>query len=153
MTPMTATLTAELLKMLRLEEGLRLKPYTDSVGRLTIGLGRCLDTTGISEPEALLLANNDLHWHCDYLTKNYEWFTSLEEARKAALIDMQYNLGAAGFAGFKLMINALANKDYAASAHYALESRWADQVGQRAKRIAEIVRTGEYPAETKLESL
>jgi len=41
-------------------EGLRLKPYKDSVGKLTIGIGRNLDDVGISKSEALLLLQNDI---------------------------------------------------------------------------------------------
>jgi hypothetical protein len=35
-------------------------------------------------------------------------------------------------------------EDYEGAATQALDSRWADQVGKRADRIAERIRTGEY---------
>ena len=42
------------------DEGLELKPYRDSVGKLTIGIGRNLDDKGISESEARMLLANDV---------------------------------------------------------------------------------------------
>jgi len=39
---------------------LRLKPYRDSVGKLTIGVGRNLDDVGISAEEADVLLANDI---------------------------------------------------------------------------------------------
>jgi lysozyme len=49
-------LTADLIR----DEGLKLKPYTDTVGKLTIGIGRNLTDRGISRQEALVLARNDV---------------------------------------------------------------------------------------------
>ena len=39
-------------EQLILHEGLRLKPYRDTVGKLTIGVGRNLDDVGITRAEA-----------------------------------------------------------------------------------------------------
>lgn len=41
--------------MLIRHEGLRLKPYHDTVRKLTIGIGRNLDDVGITHEEALIL--------------------------------------------------------------------------------------------------
>ena len=42
------------------DEGVRLKPYRDTVGKLTIGTGRNLDDMGISEVENAMLLDNDI---------------------------------------------------------------------------------------------
>ena len=41
-------------------EGLRLKPYRDTLGHLTIGVGRNLSEVGISEAEAIALLDADI---------------------------------------------------------------------------------------------
>lgn len=46
--------------MLIRHEGLKLKPYRDTVGKLTIGAGRNLNDLGISEREAMFLLDNDI---------------------------------------------------------------------------------------------
>ena len=50
-------LTAQLTK----HEGLRLKPYHCPAGKLTIGIGRNLEDKGITEKEAVMLLENDIH--------------------------------------------------------------------------------------------
>ncbi len=47
-------------KMIKGNEGMRLKPYRCSAGKLTIGYGRNLDDRGISAHEANDLFENDL---------------------------------------------------------------------------------------------
>ena len=64
---------AELREQLVIHEGMRLKPYKDSVGKLTIGVGRNLDDVGITEVEALELLENDIHRVMDDLDRNVPW--------------------------------------------------------------------------------
>lgn len=150
---MNQMMCSRILDLLKIHEGVKLNPYTDTVGKLTIGIGRNLIDVGISKGEAEYLALNDISYHYEYLYKNYPWFKELDEVRQIALVDMQFNLGAVGFSKFKNMISALEKKNYAAAAFYALESKWADQVGKRAKDLSEMIRTAEYPLLKKLESL
>ena len=49
-----------MIGMLKRHEGLRLKPYQDTIGKLTIGYGRNLDDRGISKEEAEYLLRNDI---------------------------------------------------------------------------------------------
>lgn len=44
------------------DEGLRLKPYRDTVGKLTIGVGRNLDDVGITKDEAMHLLAAAAGW-------------------------------------------------------------------------------------------
>ncbi|EHP39407.1 lysozyme [Cupriavidus basilensis OR16] len=50
----------KLLAELKRDEDLRLKPYVDTVGKTSIGIGRNLDDVGISQEEAIFLAQNDI---------------------------------------------------------------------------------------------
>lgn len=128
--------------MLIRHEGLRLKPYRDSVGKLTIGVGRNLDDVGITEEEARYLLKNDIQ-KAVAEAKRFPWYAKLNNPRKQAIIDMIYNLGASRFLGFKKMLAALEAGDYEAAAREMLDSKWAQQVGRRATELAEIMRTGE----------
>jgi hypothetical protein len=49
-----------LAELLSRFEGLRLKPYRDTVGKLTIGFGRNLEEKGISQLEAEFLLYQDI---------------------------------------------------------------------------------------------
>jgi lysozyme len=129
-------------EQLELHEGVRLKPYKDSVGKLTIGIGRNLDDKGITKKEAKYLCRNDVKDVVEQLA-NYEWFCKLEPVRQKVLIDMGFNLGVPGLLQFKNMIQALKDNEFIAAANEMKNSKWHSQVGERALRLEEMMRTGE----------
>lgn len=125
------------------DEGLRLKPYLDSVGKLSIGVGRNLDDNGITEAEAFRMLRTDV------LTAESEagalkCYRGLNDARKAVLVNMVFNLGIARFLGFRNMIAALNEGDFERAAAEMLNSKWASQVHDRARRLSEQMRKGEW---------
>ena len=60
------------------------------------------------------------------------------------MIDMCFNLGLSRLRGFVKAIEAMSRQQYDNAADEFLDSRWASQVGQRAIRVTEMIRTGEY---------
>ena len=118
-------------------------PYVDSTNHLTIGIGRNLSDRGISTSEALYLLDDDILYFTNKLTHFLHCFATLSENRQIALIDMCFNLGVQGFMHFTQMIAALESHDYERAATEMINSKWAEQVGQRATTLANIVRTGE----------
>lgn len=133
----------KLQKMLLRHEGLRLKPYKDTVGKLTIGVGRNLDDRGITEAEAMLLLSNDIV-DAQVDAKTFAWFAQLDSVRQDVIVDMIFNMGLARFSGFRKMIAALENANYPEAADQMLDSKWARQVGLRASELSQMMRTGMY---------
>jgi lysozyme len=131
-----------LKKQLSKHEGLRLKPYKDTKGHLTIGVGRNLDALGISLEEAMLLLENDIEWVLDDLDSNLSWWRTQSEDRQLAMADMCFNLGIKGLLTFKNTLRYWQRGEYDKAADGILDSLYAKQVGQRAKTIAEMVRKG-----------
>lgn len=134
----------ELIAQLRRDEGVRLMPYKDSVGLLTIGVGRCLDRVGISNVEADFLMKNDINRTMADLDKSLPWWVTLDEPRRGALVNMAFNLGVAGLMGFKNTLALIQQGRYADAAENMLLSKWATQVGPRAQRLAQQMRTGQW---------
>ncbi len=101
--------------------------------------------TGITEEEAEMLLEKDLV-RFEAMAKDVlrDTWHVLDQVRREALIEMSFNMGPGNLAKFKMMIASLAQEDWEAAADEALSSRWADQVGKRADRIAERIRSGEY---------
>jgi lysozyme len=124
-------------------EGLKLKPYKDTADspKITIGYGRNLTDNGISLEEAEFLFENDFARVQKELS-NYNWYKIQPTEVQYALINMCFNLGITKLLGFTRMISALIMKDYTKAAAEALNSKWATQVGQRAKDIAVMIREG-----------
>jgi lysozyme len=122
-------------------EGLRLKPYRCTAGKLTIGVGRNLEDSGISEDEAMVLLTNDIVSARKALSV-YTWFEGLTLVRQNVCISMVFNLGIKGFSRFKQMINCFTRGNYEGAADEMLNSKWVAQVGKRAYELAEMVRKG-----------
>jgi lysozyme len=70
-----------------------------------------------------------------------EW-ASFDVIRRRVLVDMMFNLGAPRFMSFNRFRRALMLKDFDEAAKEMLLSKWAEQVGIRAERLSEMMRTG-----------
>lgn len=125
-------------------EGLRLKPYRDTVGKLTIGIGRNLDDRGITKEEAKLLFLNDIRHTMHALDIEMKWWTNLDPVRQGVMLNMAFNMGVGGLAKFHRMKTALRNKNYGKAAMEMLDSKWAKQVGPRATELAKQMESGNY---------
>lgn len=68
--------------------------------------------------------------------------TPAARARAEVLVDMAYNLGPDGLLKFVNTLAAVERGDYARAAAGMLASKWAGQVGRRARVLAEIMRIG-----------
>lgn len=132
---------ARLARQLLEDEGLRLKPYRCPAGRLTIGVGRNLDDRGITEAEALMLLDNDVRAVWEELCRALPWACAAPEPAQEALANMAFNLGLAGLLGFAKALEHMRGGRWDEAARAMLQSRWAGQVGERAQRLAEAVRS------------
>jgi lysozyme len=125
-------------------EGLKLLPYTDTTGNLTIGVGRNLSGQGISKEEAMILLTNDLK-RCDLELTQFAWYQALDQVRKEAIIELVFNMGISRVLMFRNMIAALTDKNYKIAAAELLNSKWAEQVkSNRSNNIANRLLTGSY---------
>lgn len=124
-------------------EGLKKRPYVDTAGKLTVGIGRNLTDRGLSEAECLYLCDNDIDAAVRALT-TYAWFADLDPVRQAVLVNMMFNLGALRFTGFRRLIDAGEHHQYSLAADEMLDSVWAQQVGDRAVELAAQMRTGAW---------
>ena len=128
-----------------IHEGLELFCYECSASKQTIGVGRNIDPNnglGITEDEARYLLKNDINRVESELQAAYGWFTELDDARKEAVVNMVFNLGLTRFNQFKATIKHIENRDYELAGAEALNSRWAEQVGQRAIDVANQLASG-----------
>lgn len=121
---------------LKKHEGLRLKPYVCTAGKLSIGYGRNLDDVGISKQEAEILLDADIEVATESAMQ-YSWWRGLSPNRQDVIIEMIFNLGLTRFLGFKKTIQAIVDEDFVEASVQMLDSKWADQVGKRAITLAE----------------
>lgn len=126
--------------MVMAQEGLRLKPYTDSLGNWTIGVGRNLDEKGVSEDEAMMLLNNDLADAIDDVRHVCSVYDELSEPRKQVLVSMAFNMGRTRLEGFVRFLGAIHRGDWDDAADEMLDSQWAKEVGARATTLSRMMR-------------
>lgn len=129
--------------LIKRHEGFNSRPYKCTAGKLTIGWGRNIEDNGISVQEAEFLLDNDI-LRCQLDLYKYRWYLDQPYDVQIALLDMCFNMGINKLICFKKMIKALEDKDYTVAAMEALDSKWAKQVGDRAKTIAVMIREANH---------
>lgn len=142
--------------IIKFEEGFSSTPYVDTEGYVTIGYGTKISTKNapleyftleISEEVAERLVADRLRPCLVYLyeVKNTQILgISRNSPRFIILQSMCYQLGEAGLDGFKKMWAAIEKGDWEEAAKEALDSKWATQTPERARRHAEVLRTGMF---------
>lgn len=138
---------AQLRERIILHEGTNRYAYTDSLGFLTIGTGRCIDPRrgrGLSADESSLLLTNDIA-ACVAELEPYIWFRAQTVVRRGALIELCFNLGLNGLLEFTKMQEALIQADYTAAGNELKASLWYRQVGSgRGDDIIMRLQEGRY---------
>ena len=154
-----------LMQKLVAHEGLRLQVYEDSLGIATIGIGRNLEdrgitpeelawmdipnmaivhTMGITEADAMYLAENDVQIVEDELLRAHPCVDRLDAVRQLILVDMAFNMGVPRLCKFKKMWAAVHENKFDIAAKEMLDSRWANQVKSRAVKLANAMHNGEF---------
>ena len=129
------------VEQIKADEGFRSSVYQCSAGKLTIGYGRNIEDNGITQKEADYLLMNDISNTHRELNQALPWFHMLSQKRKGVLINMCFNMGLPTMMKFKKMLSALSMGDYDEAARQMLDSKWARQVGDRANRLAEEMKS------------
>ena len=146
-------------------EGMVLTVYQDSLGIDTIGIGRNLKDRGISkeeldyldipsmevvyeqgitEADARYLALNDITIVENELCRVHSCVEELDSVRQLVLMDMAFNMGVPRLCKFKKMWNAIHEQNFETASLEMMDSRWARQVGRRAKILSEAMKSGAF---------
>jgi len=133
----------KLRQQIRMHEGVEHKVYEDTEGIKTVGVGRNLEDRGLSDDEVDYLLSNDIDICVKELEQTFDWYDDLDDIRKRVLIDMMFNLGMPRLKKFVNMLKAIEAGAWRSAAVEMLDSKWAEQVGNRASRLSEMMETGE----------
>lgn len=139
--PDTFTLSA-LISELERDEAVKRFPYPDGKGNITIGVGRNLSAKGLSPSEIQTLLSNDIADTAAGLDEHLPWWRDLSDARQRVLINMAFNMGIGGLMGFHATLAAIQEGRYGDAANDMMASAWASEVGDRASRLADMMRAG-----------
>ena len=137
----------QLIGMLKRHEGVRSHAYKCSEDMITVGVGRNIDENGglgLADDEIEYLLANDIRRVREELDDTYYWFAALNEPRKDAMINICFNLGLTRLRGFVKALQAMSREQFDIAADEFMDSRWSQQVGDRAVEVTEIIRSGDY---------
>lgn len=153
-----ANITTKELLLARLprSEGRTVKPYLDTQGKWTVGVGHNISVLGLPPKMVVAIIENGkltdamvdelLIIDVDGVLKACQEiavFNKLDVARQSVVGDMVFNIGLAGVLGFENTLSAVGRSDWEDAARNMLKSKWAEQVGNRAIQLAEIMRSGQ----------
>jgi lysozyme len=135
------------------DEGLRLRPYRDSTGNTTWGVGRNLSAKPLKENEAaylltkgnftredaLRILEGDIADALFELHTQLPWVQHLPETKQRALANMVFNLGIAGLLKFKPTLALMREGRWPDAVGRLKKSLWAKQVGKRSERVCDLL--------------
>lgn len=143
-----------------LHEGYKTQVYNDSLGIPTVGVGFNLTrkdapqllkkiganiekiksgSSKLTDAQVKMLLHHNLTQAKSDCLKIIENFKSLPEPVQGVLVEMSFALGINRFLGFKRFLLNIENRKFKTAASELLGSKWATQVGNRAKTLAKIL--------------
>jgi lysozyme len=134
----------KLAAQLEVDEDRRKFIYKDTVGKLTGGVGRNLSDRGFSDDEIDLMLKNDIAAVERGLDRTIPWWRKLDDVRQNVIANMAFNMGVPRLLGFSMTLDLVNSGRFDAAADEMLRSRWAVQVGDRAKRLSNMMRNGTF---------
>lgn len=131
-----------LAKQLSIDEDRRKRIYIDTKGKVTGGVGRNLTDRGFSDDEIDLMLSNDIRGVCADLDRALPWWRNISDNRQQVLANMCFNMGITKLLGFHNTLRMVAAGMYQQASVEMLNSQWANDVGDRAKRLSKVMREG-----------
>lgn len=140
MPPSNSPVT-DIVTQLKRDEGRRVKPYQDTQGIWSVGYGHSLSTgPDLSEAAITQILRDDIV-HVETQCRSLRFWNSLSEPRRGALLNLAFNIGFEKMMGFRNMLAAIAEENWELAAQELLTSRYAQQVANRAHRLARQLTT------------
>ena len=140
----------KLRKELEIDEGCKYEIYTDHLGYPTFGIGHLVVEhdaeygkeigTYVSENRVIKVFEQDIKTVLSDCNRLYEDFEDLPEEAQRVIANMMFNMGYTRLSKFKGMKRGVDARDWNAAADEMVDSRWYNQVTNRATRLVKRMR-------------
>jgi len=147
---MDNNLINKLKDQLKIDEGVKYEIYEDHLGYATFGIGHLITDkdpeygwpvgTKVSEDRINEVFKTDVQKFVSETQKVFPDLINKPDNIQVVLVNMCFNLGAPRLGKFKKFISAINNEDWETASLEMLDSQWARQVGDRAKRLSDRVK-------------
>ena len=148
--PSVDTDDKEIMDMIKRHEGVRTKPYKDSLGLWTVGVGHLIGDGKTLPPEwdrELSMAEVDKLFYEDYMSHKkaamkIPGFNMVNAKAQGALIDLTFNMGNTWFKKWPNFVKNLSEGNTVGAANSLEDSNWFKQVKGRAVTIVSLIKQG-----------
>jgi len=141
----------ELRDQLKIDEGVKYEIYNDHLGYATFGIGHLIVGgdeehgkpvgTAVSEERVNAIFEEDVQKYISESKKVFPNLDDLPETAQQVIVNMCFNMGAPRLSQFKKFIAGVNKGDWPTAAIEMMDSRWANQVGDRATRLRNRILT------------
>lgn len=146
----------EIKAMIKRHEGVKNKPYKDSLGLWTVGVGHLIGdgktlppdmNRTFSDEEVNAMFEEDYAAHKKYAQQIPGW-SELNSTGQGALTDLTFNMGGKWYKRWPSFTNNIAQGNTEGAAAALENSKWYGQVGKRAPEVVAMVRAGGKDSKT-----
>jgi len=141
----------QLRQELAADEGCRYEIYLDHLGLETFGIGHLVTKddpeyglpvgTPVSEERVQQVFRRDIAITLEDCSRLYSDFAALPEEAQLVIANMMFNLGYPRLSNFVNMKTRVDTRDWNGAAEEMIDSKWFDQVPNRAKRLVARMRS------------
>ena len=140
-----------LREQLIIDEGVKYEVYNDHLGYPTFGIGHLITETDeeygksigtlVSKERVNEVFDRDVAIYISEAKKVFPNLEQLPEEAQQVIVNMTFNMGAPRLAKFKKFIAGVNAGDWNTAAIEMMDSRWAKQVGNRAVRLRDRIKS------------
>ena len=127
---------SNLIKQIKQSEGFRPTVYQCTEGYDTIGYGFAIKDLVLGEDICDIILERKIAELKLRIQQKFPFYEDMPEQAQDIVVEMCYQMGISGFSRFKKTIDHLMRKDYKAASVEMLDSRWAKQTPNRAKKLS-----------------
>ena len=140
----------KLREQLKIDEGVKYEVYDDHLGYKTFGIGHLVKSTDeeygvpvgtpVSEERVNSVFDKDVITYIDESKKVFGNLEDMPGEVQQVIVNMCFNMGAPRLSQFKKFIKAIHDEEWATASIEMLDSKWANQVGERANRLSDRIK-------------
>ena len=134
----------DLINRIKHHEGFRSRAYRCTENHLTIGYGFAIKDLDLDEDLAEEILLRKLEKLIKRVRNKFDWLDSVPHEVQGVIVEMSYQMGLSNVSKFKKALHAMQMLQWKKAADEMLDSRWAKQVGKRATKLSEVMKSGEW---------
>lgn len=132
-------ITEDLIQAVKESEGYRSRVYKCTEGYDTIGYGFAIKDLELDKEVCEIILHKKLEKMSEYAIKKMPFLVLMPLVIQDVILEMCYQIGVDGVTKFKKTLALIENEEFKKASVEMLDSKWAKQTPNRAKKLSEKV--------------